>query len=83
MSAGMLEVPVGSADHAIGPADAPITLVEYGDYECPYCGEAFPVTQQLIREFGPSMRFVFRHLPLSNVHPHAERAAEGGLGGQL
>jgi protein-disulfide isomerase len=76
MSIGALEVPVGSADHAIGPADAPITLVEYGDYECPYCGQAFPVTQSLIREFGPSLRFVFRHLPLSNVHPHAERAAE-------
>jgi protein-disulfide isomerase len=76
MSMGMLEVPVGTADHAIGPADAPITLVEYGDYECPFCAQAFPVTQALIREFGPSLRFVFRHLPLSNVHPHAERAAE-------
>lgn len=76
MSVGMLEVPVGAADHSIGPADAPITLVEYGDYECPYCAEAFPVTQALVSEFGPSLRFVFRHLPLSNVHPHAERAAE-------
>lgn len=76
MSVGMLEVPVGAADHAIGPADAPITLVEYGDYECPYCAQAFPVTRALIGEFGPSLRFVFRHLPLSNVHPRAERAAE-------
>lgn len=71
-----LTVPVGPADHAVGPADAPITVVEYGDYECPYCGQAYPVTQELIGRFGPALRFVFRNLPLADMHPHAQRAAE-------
>ncbi len=67
---------VSDRDHASGPADAPITLVEYGDYECPYCGAAQPVVQALERHFGDRMRFVFRHFPLTQIHPHAERAAE-------
>jgi Na+/H+ antiporter NhaA len=62
-------------DHFRGPADAPVTVVEYGDFECPYCGMAEPVVRELIREFG-DVRYVWRHLPLSDVHPHAQLAAE-------
>jgi protein-disulfide isomerase len=71
-----LAVPVGPEDHVAGAAKAAITLVEYGDYECPYCGEAYPIVQELQRSFGESLRLVFRNLPLANVHPHAEQAAE-------
>ncbi len=62
-------------DHVRGPAEAPVTLVEYGDLECPYCGQAEPVVRELLREFG-DVRYVWRHLPLSDVHPHAQLAAE-------
>jgi protein-disulfide isomerase len=62
-------------DHFRGPVDAPVTVVEYGDFECPYCGMAEPVVRELIREFG-DVRYVWRHLPLSDVHPHAQLAAE-------
>ncbi len=63
-------------DHIRGPEqDALITLVEYGDFECPYCGQAEPAVRELIREYG-ELRFVFRHLPLTEVHPHAQLAAE-------
>jgi len=62
-------------DHFRGPVDAPVTVVEYGDFECPYCGRAEPVVRELIREFG-DVRYVWRHLPLSDVHPHAQLAAE-------
>jgi protein-disulfide isomerase len=72
----ILKVPVTSADHIRGPGDAPITLVEYGDYECPYCGLAHPHVQAVQRHFGPKLRFVFRHFPLSQMHPLAEPAAE-------
>jgi protein-disulfide isomerase len=71
-----LAVEVGERDHAIGPADAPVTLLEYGDYECPDCGNAFPIIKRLIAEEGPRLRFVFRNFPLSNVHPHASVAAQ-------
>jgi protein-disulfide isomerase len=71
-----LTPPVSDRDHILGPATAPITLVEYGDYECPYCGAAHPVVVELIERLGDNMRFVFRHFPLSRVHPHAEHAAE-------
>ncbi|MBA3716630.1 MAG: Na+/H+ antiporter NhaA [Actinobacteria bacterium] len=63
-------------DHIRGPADAPVTLVEYGDFECPYCGRAEPVLRELLAEFGDELRFVFRDLPLSDVHPRAQLAAE-------
>jgi predicted DsbA family dithiol-disulfide isomerase len=63
-------------DHLRGPADAPVTLVEYGDFECPYCGRAEPVVRQLVAEFGNDLTFVFRHLPLTEVHEHAQLAAE-------
>jgi Na+/H+ antiporter NhaA len=62
-------------DHLRGPLEAPITLVEYGDLECPYCNQAEPVVRELLRDFG-DMRYVWRHLPLDDVHPHARMAAE-------
>jgi protein-disulfide isomerase len=62
-------------DHIRGPLDAPVTLVEYGDFECPYCGRAEPVVRELLREVG-DVRYVWRHLPLNDVHPHAQMAAE-------
>jgi Na+/H+ antiporter NhaA len=62
-------------DHIRGPTEAPVTLVEYGDFECPYCGMAEPVVRELLREFG-DLRYVWRHLPLSDVHPNARLAAE-------
>jgi protein-disulfide isomerase len=62
-------------DHIRGPIDAPVTVVEYGDFECPYCGRAEPVVRELLREFG-DVRYVWRHLPLNDVHPHAQLAAE-------
>jgi len=66
----------GERDHARGPADAPVTLVEYGDFECPYCGRAEPVVRELLAAFGADLRFVFRHLPLQEVHEHARLASE-------
>jgi Na+/H+ antiporter NhaA/predicted DsbA family dithiol-disulfide isomerase len=62
-------------DHIRGPIDAPVTVVEYGDFECPYCGQAEPVVRELLREFG-DVRYVWRHLPLNDVHPRAQLAAE-------
>jgi Na+/H+ antiporter NhaA len=62
-------------DHVRGPLEAPVTLVEYGDFECPYCGQAEPVVRELLRDFG-DLRYVWRHLPLQDVHPHAQLAAE-------
>ena len=71
-----LAVPVDpDRDHIRGPEDALVTLVEYGDFECPYCGLAEPVVRQLLRDFG-DVRYVWRHLPLNDVHPHAQLAAE-------
>jgi Na+/H+ antiporter NhaA len=63
-------------DHIRGPFDAPVKLLEYGDFECPYCGRAEPVVRELARRFGNDLRFVFRHLPLVDVHEHAATAAE-------
>jgi Na+/H+ antiporter NhaA len=65
-----------AVDHIRGGEDADVTLVEYGDYECPYCGQAEPVVRELLREFGDDLRYVWRHLPLTDVHPNAEIAAE-------
>ncbi|HVX22478.1 MAG TPA: Na+/H+ antiporter NhaA [Acidimicrobiales bacterium] len=71
-----LAVPVDDdRDHVRGPAAAPITLVEYGDFECPYCGQAEPVVRELLADFG-DLRYVWRHLPLRDVHPDAQLAAE-------
>jgi len=66
-------------DHVRGPLDAPVTVVEYGDFECPYCGQAEPVVRELLRDFG-DVRYVWRHLPLSDVHPNAQLAAEASEG---
>ena len=71
-----LDPPVGDRDHVRGPATAPVTLVEYGDYECPYCGRAHPVVGELRERLGDRLRFVFRHFPLDSVHPRARHAAE-------
>jgi len=71
-----LMVPVDDKrDHVRGPAKAPVTVVEYGDFECPYCGLAEPAVRELLRDFG-DVRYVWRHLPLNDVHPHAQAAAE-------
>jgi len=63
-------------DHIEGPADAPVTLVQYGDYECPYCGAAYPIIKEVQARMGKKLRFVFRNFPITTSHPHAERAAE-------
>jgi Na+/H+ antiporter NhaA len=63
-------------DHVRGPADAPLTLVEYGDFECPFCGRATGSVEEVRRHFGDRLRYVFRHLPLTDVHPHAAMAAQ-------
>jgi protein-disulfide isomerase len=71
-----LTPPVGEGDHLQGPPDARVVLVEYGDFECPYCGEAYPEIKAVQQAMGDGLCFVFRHFPLSQAHPHAERAAE-------
>ena len=71
-----LTVPITSRDHVQGPESAELTLTEYGDYECPYCGRAYPIVKRVQRHFGRRLRFVFRNFPLTRMHPHAERAAE-------
>lgn len=71
-----LTIPVSSRDHQFGPRDAAVTVVEYGDYECPYCAQAHLVVKDLADRLGKSWRFVFRNFPLTNVHPHAQHAAE-------
>src|ERR1700735_1189422 len=71
-----LERPVGPEDHARGSLSAPVTLVEYGDFECPFCARAYPVVKQLLARFGNELAFVFRHPPRATSHPHAEHAAE-------
>lgn len=71
-----LRVPVTSRDHIRGAQDALVTLVEYGDYECPYCGAAQPIVERVQQRFSRELRVVFRHFPLTEVHPHAGPAAE-------
>ncbi|HEV7366669.1 MAG TPA: DsbA family protein [Gemmatimonadales bacterium] len=71
-----LSPPVTERDHIRGPADAPVTLVEYGDYECPHCGRAAPVLENIRLLMGDSLRLVFRHYPINLSHSHAELAAE-------
>ena len=73
---GRLSVPVSARDHSQGPADAAVTLVEYGDYECPHCGRAYPIIKEVQRRLGSQLRFVFRNFPLGELHPHAQHAAE-------
>jgi protein-disulfide isomerase len=71
-----LKLPISPEDHAQGPESAEVTLVEYGDYECPHCGRAYSIVQQVQKQFGNRLRFVFRNFPLSQMHRHAEAAAE-------
>ena len=72
-----LTLPVSSSrDHIQGPQKAPITLLEYGDYECPYCGQAFSMVKLVQDLLGNNLRFVFRNFPLTQIHPHAQHAAE-------
>ena len=63
-------------DHIQGPTEAAVTLVEYGDYECPYCGAAYPIIREVQSRMGERLRFVFRNFPIATSHPHAEQAAE-------
>jgi protein-disulfide isomerase len=62
-------------DHVLGPKNAAVTLVEYGDFECPYCGRAYGILKELQEDLGPQLRLVYRHFPLTTIHPHAEDAA--------
>ena len=71
-----LAVPVNHNDHFIGSHSARVTVVEYGDFECPACGQAYHAVKMLLKHFGDDTRFVFRHFPQREVHPHAELAAE-------
>lgn len=71
-----LKPDVGSADHAQGSLQAPLVLVEYGDFQCPYCGEQYPQIKAVQAAIGEDLCFVFRHFPLAEAHPHAEHAAE-------
>lgn len=75
-AAVLLIDPVTDRDHALGSPRAPITLVEYGDYECPSCLNAAPILKQVRANLGNDLRFVFRHFPQSSIHPHASMAAE-------
>ena len=71
-----LKTPITPHDHVQGSDDAPLTLVEYGDFECPHCGRAYPIVKALQKRFGDQLKFVYRHFPLKEMHPHAESAAE-------
>ena|ERR1043166_4557043 len=71
-----LVVPVAQRDHIQGPIGAPLALLEYGDYECPYCGDAYPIVKLVQKRLGDRLCFAFRNFPLVNSHPHAEHAAE-------
>jgi protein-disulfide isomerase len=71
-----LSAPVNAVDHVLGPEHAPVTMVEYGDFECPNCKQAAPAVKLLLERFAGQVRFAFRHFPLEEVHPHALQAAE-------
>jgi protein-disulfide isomerase len=79
-----LVLPVGRRDHIQGPSSAVVTLVEYGDYQCPFCGDISPSIRKLQTQFGGQLRFVFRHFPQTRIHAYAQRAAEAAeaAGGQ-
>jgi protein-disulfide isomerase len=76
MPLAQLAVPVDDRDHTIGPRNAPVTLVEYGDFECPHCARAHPIVKGVRRYLGENLGFVYRHFPLVEAHPHAESAAQ-------
>jgi protein-disulfide isomerase len=73
---GALRPDVHDTDHSLGPASAPVTLVEYGDFECPHCFRAHPMVTRIRKQLGAQLRFVFRNFPLAEMHPHAFHAAE-------
>ena len=73
---GRLRTPVSDGDHSAGPADAPVTLVEYGDFQCPYCFRAHPIVVKLQERLGDTLRFVFRNFPIAELHPFATKAAD-------
>ena len=72
----VLKIPVTPDDHVQGDERAAVTLVEYGDFECPHCGHAYPIVKRVQQRFGRLLRFVYRHFPLNEIHPNAESAAE-------
>ena len=76
IEAPKLAVPVNETDHMLGVDSARVVLLQYGDFECPTCGQAFPAVKLLLAKFGRSLRFVFRHFPLTEAHPNAQQAAE-------
>lgn len=69
-------MPVGERDHSEGPPNARVVLVEYGDYQCPYCGAAYPIVKRIQKDLGTRLLFVFRNFPITNAHPQAQWAAE-------
>jgi protein-disulfide isomerase len=71
-----LKIPISSLDHVQGNAKAACTLVEYGDYECPHCGAAYPLVKRIQKHFGKRLRFVFRNFPMTQIHANAQAAAE-------
>jgi len=71
-----LAAPDAATDHILGPASAPVTIIEYGDFECPSCGQAHPAVKIILGRFAERVRLVFRHYPQIGIHPHAEMAAE-------
>ena len=79
-----LAVPVATVDHTIGSEHSPVTVVEYGDFECPICKQAAPAVKLVLERFGARTRFVFRHFPVESAHPHAMHAAQAAeaAGGQ-
>lgn len=79
-----LAIPVSAVDHALGAAHSPVTVVEYGDFECPTCKQAAPAVKVMLERFGNHVRFVFRHFPVEAAHPHAMHAAQAAeaAGGQ-
>jgi protein-disulfide isomerase len=86
--ADSLTPPLGPEDHVTGLPDAPVTLVQYGDYQCPHCRLAYAVLHEVLLELGDSVRFAFRHFPITDSHPYAMMAAEAAesvaaLGGEL
>jgi protein-disulfide isomerase len=70
-----LRTPVNETDYLYGPSNAPVELVEYGDYQCPHCGRAYPLVKNLLQQLGDSVKFVFRNFPLAKIHPQARMAA--------
>jgi protein-disulfide isomerase len=78
-----LATPVGEHDHVLGPETAAVTLVEFGDFQCPYCADAHPMLKRIAVAMGPSLRFVFRHMVMMEIHPFAQFAAEAAEAAHL